>query len=41
MHRRSATARTEAMRGIGGDEALCAVGWTISGRATLGTIVVI
>jgi hypothetical protein len=41
MHRRSATARTEAMLGTGDDEALYAVGWTISGRATPGTIVVI
>jgi hypothetical protein len=41
MHRRSATARTEAMLGTRGDEALYVAGWTISGLAMLSTIVVI
>jgi hypothetical protein len=41
MHWRSATARTDAMLGIVDDEALYAVGWTLSGLATLGTIVAV
>jgi hypothetical protein len=41
MHWRSATARTDAMLGTGDDEALYAVGWTLSGLATLGTIVAV
>jgi hypothetical protein len=40
MHWRSATARTDAMLGTG-EEALYAVGWTLSGLATLGTIVAV
>ncbi len=41
MHRRSATARTEVIRGTGDDEALYAVGWTLGGLATLATIVAV
>ena len=41
MHWRSATARTDAMLGTGEEEALYAVGWTLSGLATLGTIVAV
>jgi hypothetical protein len=41
MHWRSATARTDAMLGTGDDEALYAVGWTLSSLATLGTIVAV
>ncbi len=41
MHWRSATARTDAMLATGDDEALYAVGWTLSGLATLGTIVAV
>jgi hypothetical protein len=42
MHRRSATAEADAMRGTADhDDMLYATGWTISGLATLGTIVAI
>jgi hypothetical protein len=41
MHWRSATVRTDAMLGTGDDEALYAVGWTLSGLATLATIVAV
>jgi hypothetical protein len=41
MHWRSAMVRTDAMLGTGDDEALYAVGWTISGLATLATIVAV
>ena len=41
MHWRNATETTDAMLGTGPDEALYAVGWTISGLATLGTIVAV
>ena len=41
MHWRNATQTTDAMLGTGRDEALYAVGWTISGLATLGTIVAV
>jgi hypothetical protein len=41
MHWRSATARTDVMLGTGDDEALYAVGWSLSGLATLGTIVAV
>jgi hypothetical protein len=41
MHWRSATARTVAMLGSGDDEALYAAGWTLSGLATLATIVAV
>jgi hypothetical protein len=40
MQRRSAT-ETDAMLGTGHDEALYAAGWTISGLATLATIVAV
>jgi hypothetical protein len=41
MHWRSATETTDVMLGTGHDEAVYAVGWTISGLATLGTIIVV
>jgi len=41
MHWRNATEATDAMLGTGHEEALYAVGWTISGLATLGTIVAV
>jgi hypothetical protein len=41
MHWRAETARADAMRGTGDDEALYATGWTISGLATLGTILAV
>jgi hypothetical protein len=41
MHWRSATADAEVMRGTSDDNMLYATGWTISGLATLGTIVAI
>jgi hypothetical protein len=41
MHWRSATARSDVMLGTGDDEALYAVGWTLSGLATLATIVAV
>jgi hypothetical protein len=41
MHWRSATGRTDAMLGPGDDEALYAIGWTLSGLATLATIVAV
>jgi hypothetical protein len=41
MQWRSATTDADAMRGTGDDEIIYATGWTISGLATLGTIVAI
>ncbi|MBN8992460.1 MAG: hypothetical protein J0H42_29840 [Rhizobiales bacterium] len=41
MHWRSAMADTEVMRGTGEDNVLYATGWTISGLATLATIVAV
>lgn len=41
MHRRSATADAELMRGTGEDNIFYATGWTISGLATLATIVAV
>jgi hypothetical protein len=41
MKRRSATETTDDMFGTGHDEALYAAGWTISGLATLATIVAV
>jgi hypothetical protein len=38
---RSATETTDTMLGTGHDEAVYAVGWTISGLATLATIVAV
>jgi hypothetical protein len=40
-HWRDNTARADAMRGTGEDEAAYAAGWTISGLATLGTILAV
>jgi hypothetical protein len=41
MHWRAETVRADAMRGTGDDEVLYATGWTISGLATLGTILAV
>ena len=41
MQWRSATTDADVMRGTGDDEISYATGWTISGLATLGTIVAI
>jgi len=41
MRWRSATADDELMRGTGEDNILYATGWTISGLATLATIVAV
>jgi hypothetical protein len=41
MHRRSVTADADVMRGTGEDNVFYATGWTISGLATLATIVVV
>jgi hypothetical protein len=41
MQWRSATTDADAMRGTGDEEISYATGWTISGLATLGTIVAI
>ncbi|MEY2485370.1 MAG: hypothetical protein QOH39_1018 [Verrucomicrobiota bacterium] len=41
MHWRSATVRTDAMLGTEDDGALYAAGWTLSGLATLATIVAV
>ena len=41
MQWRSATTDADAMRGTDDDEISYATGWTISGLATLGTILVI
>jgi len=41
MQWRSATTDADAMRGADDDETSYATGWTISGLATLGTIVTI
>ena len=41
MDWRSAMVRTEAVRDTREDEAAYAAGWTISGLATLGTIIAV
>lgn len=41
MQWRSASTGPDAMRGTGDDHTLYATGWTISGLATLGTILAI
>jgi hypothetical protein len=41
MQWRSATTEADTMRGTGDEEIFYATGWTISGLATLGTIVAI
>ncbi|MCA1452507.1 hypothetical protein I6F35_04645 [Bradyrhizobium sp. BRP22] len=41
MRWRSTTDQTDAMLGSGHDDALYAVGWTISGLLTIATIVAI
>ena len=41
MQWRSATADADAMRGTADDNILYATGWTISGLATLGTILAV
>jgi lysyl-tRNA synthetase class I len=41
MHWRAVTARADVMRGTGDDEAIYATGWTISGLATIGTIIAV
>jgi hypothetical protein len=41
MQWRSVITEADAMRGTGDDEISYATGWTISGLATLGTIVAI
>jgi hypothetical protein len=41
MQWRSATTDADAMRGTGDNDVFYATGWTISGLATLGTIVAI
>jgi hypothetical protein len=41
MHWRSATVRTDAILGTGDDDALYAAGWSLSGLATLGTIIAV
>jgi hypothetical protein len=41
MHWRSATGDAELMRGTGEDNVFYATGWTISGLATLATIVAV
>ena len=41
MQWRSATTEADAMSGTGDEEIFYATGWTISGLATLGTIVAI
>jgi hypothetical protein len=41
MYWRSITAEADAMRGTADDDILYATGWTISGLATLGTIVAV
>jgi hypothetical protein len=41
MDWRSAVPATDAMRGTADDDILYATGWTISGLATLGTILVV
>ena len=40
-HWRNSTARADVMRGAGEDEAAYAAGWTVSGLATLVTILVV
>ena len=41
MHWRAATPHADVMRGTGEDNVLYATGWTISGLATLATIVAV
>jgi hypothetical protein len=41
MHWRSAIPAADAMRGTADDDIFYATGWTISGLATLGTIIVV
>ena len=41
MHWRSAPSEADAMRGAADDSILYATGWTISGLATLGTILAV
>ena len=41
MQWRSATTGADAMRGTGDEQISYATGWTISGLATLGTIVAV
>ena len=41
MYWRSATAEADAMRGTADDDNFYATGWTISGLATLGTILAV
>jgi hypothetical protein len=41
MHWRSATADADLMRGTGEENIVYAAGWTISGLATLATIVAV
>jgi len=40
-HWRNSTARVDAMRGTGEDEIAYVAGWTVSGLATLATILVV
>lgn len=40
-HWRDGTARADMMRGSGEDQAAYVAGWTISGLATLGTILAV
>jgi hypothetical protein len=40
-HWRSSTARADVMRGTGEDAAAYVTGWTVSGLATLATILVV
>jgi hypothetical protein len=40
-HWRATTGRADAMRGTGDDEVAYAAGWTVSGLATLATILVV
>jgi hypothetical protein len=40
-HWRASTAKIDVMRGTGEDAALYAAGWTVSGLATLATILVV
>jgi hypothetical protein len=41
LHWRDSTARADAMRGTSEDATAYAAGWTISGLATLGAILVV
>jgi hypothetical protein len=40
-HWRNSTARADVMRGTGEDEVLYMAGWTVSGLATLATILAV